>query len=1199
MFSNFFGSSKRNTIAISSKKEKDNGKDESSKLKNSGSSTLPKPITNNQMTTTTTTTTNNESGNNFITSPSVSSPLTSPLSSSPLLSSSSNSIQTSFSQQQQQQQQQPHQGVITSLQMKPSCTSLTDDIEKKKQAKYDSSLEQTARKWVCDVLEIQLEDDKSFYELFKNGVLLCKLINKLRDGTIKRINESTISFKQLENIENYLKACKTLGLQSVNLFNSIDLHENKDISLVITNIVVLGKHASKIEGYNGVHLAGERKIIKITTTPVSPLFGGSSNYNNNNNNNNNTSNGDLSPTSITSASGGSSNYNNPLNKSSNGKKAKWRKSVKIPAVSSLNSDIRTKEAFKFSPELQKAAQDWIEEITKEKFKSSFSSSLKDGILLCRLINTIIPNTILYINNGNSSFKKMENIGNYLKGCLVVGLKKTDLFDTPDLFEEKNINFVISNIHVLGNHVNKMYSHLKLPLIKNIGNSVNGGSGGGGSGGGGGNGGDGSPLKMYSSIIHSKFGNSSNNNSGGAIIAPPEDMKDLKDWINHHLRAHHSLQIGSDMSNDLRNGVTLLTLLEELTLQKVGIFAREPVLPWHFMQNICLLLNFLRENSVHNVSDISPHDLFNGDIHSLCMITRLIRENFDSDHQMKSIPMDTRRQKVIEEIIATEQSYVKSLSTVYNLLIVPLLNSLDTISPILSNDEISSIFGNWEHLLRSHINLLKEFKLKLNLPFNDLTIDDSNQNQNHNNIFGDSIFDSNITIGDVFLEKCEFLKDNYTNYINNYDNSYQRVKRLKKSNSNFEELVNTFEIFQDTHNGLDLYSYLIMPIQRIVRYILLLKEVIKYTPSTHPDYQMLQNAKENIKRVADHVNESKMAVENKRKISSIQDSIQNLQFNLMEKERTYIREGFLEIEDTFKKDSYFFLFSDLLLFVKYKPSEETGKEFKYKEVFYLDQVVDVSDILSDDEGEACVDDNDEYEGGNGDATSGSADPEDQTLRRSCNSSNNNNNNNNNNSSSNKSNTVYSFEIETCEFSLVLLAESHTEKIEWMEDLRSCLQHQLIKEEDQLSSLSLSDNDDDNDADVQSSLNSINSPLLLLNNNNINNNNNCKNSNININSSIDNNNNNNNSDNNNSNDYDSSENKINSEENVDSSDEENKTSNRRSVSFKTHKRLESDETISDTESDDYELACGRFKKSQPPPVAPRKITFSENIKNIDNQ
>lgn len=69
----------------------------------------------------------------------------------------------------------------------------------------------------------------------------------------------------------------------------------------------------------------------------------------------------------------------------------------------------------------------------------------------------------------------------------------------------------------------------------------------------------------------------------------------------------------------------------------------------------------------------------------------------------------------------------------------------------------------------------------------------------------------------------------------------------------------------------------MPIQRIVRYILLLKEVIKYTPSTHPDYQMLQNAKENIKRVADHVNESKMAVENKRKILSIQDSIQNLQF----------------------------------------------------------------------------------------------------------------------------------------------------------------------------------------------------------------------------------------------------------------------------------------------------------------------------------
>ncbi|EGC39000.1 hypothetical protein DICPUDRAFT_27726 [Dictyostelium purpureum] len=1160
MFSNFFGSSsKRNTIATQqSSKSNSNGNNSTTNNKQTQddkptSNSLPKSI---QL--------NNSNGNNFLTSPSNSSP--------PSLRNSSNnsftiSPSSSFSGISSSSfLTTQHQGVITSLQMKPSCTNLTDDVENKKKQKYDPTLEQTARKWVSDVLEIgELDPEVSFFEHFKSGVLLCKLVNKLKPGVVKKINESTISFKQLENIENYLKACTHLGLQSVNLFNSIDLFENKDITLVIRNIVVLGKHAAKIETYTGIHLAGEKKNIKITTTPVSPLFSANNSINSNNNNSLNNS---LSPNrnNISPPSTISNSSSNVLSKSTNGqKKAKWRKSVKIPAVSSLNSDIRTKEAFKYSPELQKSAQDWIEEVTNEKFKLPFASSLKDGILLCKIINIIIPKTILFINNGNSSFKKMENIGHYLNGCLAVGLKKTDLFDTPDLFEEKNINLVISNIHVLANHVSKFHSHLKLPSIKKDSglNHTN------------------SPLKLYSSIIHSRFGNTTSTVTQSQI----EDAQDLMDWINGHLKAYHHLQV-RDIGSDLCNGVTLLTLLEEITQQKVGIFTKEPVLPWHFMQNICLLLNFLRDNSVHSVSELSPHDLFNGDCSSICKVVRLIRDHFDRDHLFKSIPMDTRRQKVIEEIISTEQSYVKSLGTVYNSLIIPLHNSLDTLNPILTKDEIFSIFGNWEILLRSHVSLLNEFKSKLQL---------NNDIENLTNI----VFNSNITIGDLFLEKCEFLKDNYANYINNYDNSYQRIKRLRKGNSIFDEIVNTFEIFQDSNNGLDLYSYLIMPIQRIPRYLLLLKELIKYTPMNHPDYQMLINAKENIKRVADHVNESKMVVENKRKISSIQESISQIPFNLMDKERTYIREGFLEIEDTFKKDSYFFLFSDILLYVKYKPSEETGKEFKFKEIFYLDQVVDVSDILSEDE--ECIDENSSINGNIGSGGEFTSGDEDQYLRKSCNSNSNNSNSNRsgNTPNSNSSEPKYSFEIETNDFCLTLLAESHNEKIDWMEDLRSCLQHQLIKDEDQLSDLSIISEDED--GDQSSNLNSINSPVFS---NNSNNNESCKlevkfNNNLNINGE---------EFEQDQQDQDQLEEDYDENSNISYSEEEEEEEINQDDTFdgndlhkiknidgfkKVHRRLESEDTISDTESEELRI----LRKKKLPISSSKRISFSEKVQTID--
>jgi hypothetical protein len=37
---------------------------------------------------------------------------------------------------------------------------------------------------------------------------------------------------------------------------------------------------------------------------------------------------------------------------------------------------------------------------------------------------------------------MENITNYLKGCEALGLKKVELFDTIDLYDEKNKYLVI-------------------------------------------------------------------------------------------------------------------------------------------------------------------------------------------------------------------------------------------------------------------------------------------------------------------------------------------------------------------------------------------------------------------------------------------------------------------------------------------------------------------------------------------------------------------------------------------------------------------------------------------------------------------------------------------------------------------------------------------------------------------------------------
>ena len=77
----------------------------------------------------------------------------------------------------------------------------------------------------------------------QDGVALCQLLNAAVPGTIpeKRINKSTaMPFKQMENISNFLKAARALGVREHDLFETVDLFDGKDIGLVIQCLHSLG-----------------------------------------------------------------------------------------------------------------------------------------------------------------------------------------------------------------------------------------------------------------------------------------------------------------------------------------------------------------------------------------------------------------------------------------------------------------------------------------------------------------------------------------------------------------------------------------------------------------------------------------------------------------------------------------------------------------------------------------------------------------------------------------------------------------------------------------------------------------------------------------------------------------------------------------------------------------------------------------------
>ncbi|CAM9839230.1 unnamed protein product, partial [Phaeothamnion confervicola] len=118
----------------------------------------------------------------------------------------------------------------------------------------------------------------------------------------------------------------------------------------------------------------------------------------------------------------------------------------------LDAELARKREAQYDFNAEAKAKEWIEQVTGEVFSGAFAESLKDGVLLCKLVNTISPGSVKKINVSQMPFKQMENISNFLKACRACGVAEHSLFETVDLFEEKDMGIVVQCLFALGSTV---------------------------------------------------------------------------------------------------------------------------------------------------------------------------------------------------------------------------------------------------------------------------------------------------------------------------------------------------------------------------------------------------------------------------------------------------------------------------------------------------------------------------------------------------------------------------------------------------------------------------------------------------------------------------------------------------------------------------------------------------------------------------
>lgn len=119
----------------------------------------------------------------------------------------------------------------------------------------------------------------------------------------------------------------------------------------------------------------------------------------------------------------------------------------------LSREVQQKIDQKYDTDLEERLMDWITAQTGVERpgagKSEFQMWLKDGSVLCELMNSLNGNKNIKIKSSTMAFKQMEQISMFLTAAEKYGITKTDMFQTVDLFEGKDLAAVQRTLMALG------------------------------------------------------------------------------------------------------------------------------------------------------------------------------------------------------------------------------------------------------------------------------------------------------------------------------------------------------------------------------------------------------------------------------------------------------------------------------------------------------------------------------------------------------------------------------------------------------------------------------------------------------------------------------------------------------------------------------------------------------------------------------
>uniref|UniRef100_A0A672PF86 Phosphatidylinositol-3,4,5-trisphosphate dependent Rac exchange factor 1 n=1 Tax=Sinocyclocheilus grahami TaxID=75366 RepID=A0A672PF86_SINGR len=251
---------------------------------------------------------------------------------------------------------------------------------------------------------------------------------------------------------------------------------------------------------------------------------------------------------------------------------------------------------------------------------------------------------------------------------------------------------------------------------------------------------------------------------------------------------------------------------------------------------------------------------------------------DSDRQLRL------RLCVLNEILNTERDYVRNLAFLQSIL-----------------------FSNIESILEFHCEFLSTLDACL-----------QPEPQAHH------------SLGHVFLKFRDRFSV-YGEYCSNHEKALRLLMELNKIPHVRTFLLHLMLLGGKKSTDVPLEGYLLSPIQRICKYPLLLKELLKRTSKKHSDYPAVEKALQAMKAVCCNINETKRQMEKLEALEILQSHIEGWEgTNLTDICTELLLQGnLLKISAGNIQERVFFLFDNLLVYCKRKTKSINGPQYVFR------------------------------------------------------------------------------------------------------------------------------------------------------------------------------------------------------------------------------------------------------------------------------